>query len=44
MSNIITILLISIITSVNTPAAVVPDKHGTRTIGFGQLAAAREAI
>lgn len=31
-------------TSVNTPEAVVPDKQGTRTIGFGQLAATREAI
>lgn len=37
-----TVILIN--TSVNTPDAVVPDKHGTRTIGFGQLAAAREAI
>jgi len=33
-----------IITSVNTPEAVVPDKQGTRTIGFGQLEAASEAI
>lgn len=31
-------------TSVKTPEAVVPDKQGTRTIGFGQLTAAKEAI